>query len=524
MQYKNPIIPGFHPDPSICRVEDDYYLVTSSFEFFPCIPLFHSKNLIDWELIGYCISNSSYIPLTKGTPNASGIYAPTIRYHNGRFYVICTNVATAETTAGRCGNFIISASDPYGEWTPPIWLKCGGIDPSLFFDADGKVYFCGTDGGIYLCRINPDTGEILSEQKFIWQGTGGCCPEGPHIYRREDWYYLMIAEGGTEYGHMETIARSRCIDGPYEAYEKNPILTNRSLGLPIMATGHADLVEDKSGNWWAVCLGIRPLSYPPRHNLGRETFLVPVTWTPDGWPVLGNQGVVEERVTINIPETAVPAAFENVSLAVPKGEEPYEIFDDFTSPALRLRWTYLYNPDLHYIKHSANGLSLQGMATTLSDAEVSTFLAFRQEHFACTVRLKLEFSPRSEGEEAGISVYLNRDHHYEMALTRIEDEICVIMRRKIGSLWKIEQKAVYDSTEIYMELDAAKEEYRFSYSRDGRTFSKLGCGEAKYLTTEVGGAFTGNFFALYATGNGKVCTDAACIKWINYKAATDNLS
>lgn len=514
MQYTNPIIPGFHPDPSICRVEDDYYLVTSSFEFFPCIPLFHSKNLVDWEQIGYCVTNSSYLPLEHGHPNASGIYAPTIRYHNGRLYVICTNVTTLDTEDTRFGNFIVSSDNPYGEWTQPIWLKCNGIDPSLFFDEDGKVYFCGTNGGVYFCQINPDTGEILSEQKHIWYGTGGCCPEGPHIYRRDGWYYLMIAEGGTEYGHMETVARSQRIDGPYEAYENNPILSNRSLGLPVMATGHADLVEDKNNNWWAVCLGVRPISYPPKYNLGRETFLVTVRWTEDGWPILGNQGVVDIQVQTELLDTGASTEHRKGAVQVPKAEGPYEFYDDFSSAELSLRWSFLYNPDFSFIKHGSNSLLLQGMAATLSDAATSTFLAFRQEHHACTVRIKLEFSPQSEGEEAGICIYMNRDHHYEMALTRIEGEVCLIVRRKIGSLWKLEQKTAYDETRVYMELEATKEYYRFRYSRDGHIFNELGAGEAKYLTTEVGGCFTGNFFALYATGNGEVCKDIAHIEWV----------
>ncbi len=522
MQYTNPIIPGFHPDPSICRVRDDYFLVTSSFEFFPCIPIFHSKNMVDWEQIGYCITNSDYLPLMHGNPNASGIYAPTIRYNNGKFYVVCTNVTTSDTTDTRYGNFVVSATDPYGEWSQPIWLKCNGIDPSLFFDEDGKVYYCGTNGGIYFCQINPDTGEILSEQKFIWYGTGACCPEGPHIYRRDGWYYLMIAEGGTEYGHMETIARSQRIEGPYEAYENNPILSNRSLGLPIMATAHADLVEDKNKNWWAVCLGVRPISYPPKYNLGRESFLVPVQWTVDGWPILGNKGVVEVHVQTDLLETDLPMYINKGASQVPKAEEPYEFYDDFSSSALSLRWTYLYNPEHNYIKYGSKGLFLQGMATTLSDADVSTFLAFRQEHHACTARVKLEFSPFSEGEETGISIYMNRDHHYEMALTRLEGEICLIVRRRIGSLWKLEQKAVYNDSVVYMEMEATKEYYTFRYSKDGEIFYELGRGEAKYLTTEVGGNFTGNFIALYATGNGKVCKDIAHIEWIQYEAKLEN--
>ncbi|WP_310604478.1 glycoside hydrolase family 43 protein [Anaerosporobacter sp.] len=530
MKYTNPIISGFHPDPSICRVEEDYYLVTSSFEFFPAIPLFHSKNLVDWEQIGHCVTKSEYLPLMHGNPNASGIYAPTIRYHDGTFYVICTNVPAADTTDTRYGNFIVKTTNPYGEWSEPIWIDCKGIDPSLFFDEDGKAYFCGTNGGIYFCQINPDTGEILSEQKYIWNGTGGCAPEAPHIYKRGDWYYLMIAEGGTEYGHMETIARSRTIEGPYEAYEKNPILTNRSLGLPIMATGHADLIEDNRHNWWAVCLGIRPISYPNRHNLGRETFLAPVKWTEDEWPIIGNQGVVEVEIETNLLEESKALEERKIleeskglderedSLKVAKAGEPYEFYDDFSSETLHPRWAYQFNPDFDAIKHDTSGLWLKGKETTLSDASGSTLLAFRQMHHTCSVRFKMNFQPQQDGEEAGIAIYMNRDHHYEMALTCMEGKNYLIVRRRIGSLWRIEQKIVCEETELYMELDATMELYRFRYSKDESTYFELGSGETTYLTTEVGGKFTGNFIAFYATGNGQVCENPACIEWVHYKA------
>lgn len=513
MQYKNPIISGFYPDPSICRVGEDYFLVTSSFEFFPAIPLFHSKNLVDWEQIGYCVTDSEQFPMMHGNPNASGMYAPTIRYHNGRFYVICTNVTTEETTDTRYGNFIVSTDDPYGEWSDPIWIDCLGIDPSLFFDEDGKVYFCGTNGGVYYCQINPDSGELLSEKTFIWSGTGGCCPEAPHIYRRGNWYYLMIAEGGTEYGHMETIARSRTIEGPYEAYDNNPIISNRSLGLSIMGTGHADIVEDTEGNWWAVCLGFRPITYPPKYNLGRETFLVPMKWNEDGWPIINNNGVITEVVEANIPNIKIE---KGVGEPVPKVGEPFEFYDDFSSSQLGLRWTYLYNPDYSRYIRGAQGIDLKGVATTLSEAEVSTFLGFRQQHHEGKVRIKMIFEPRNEGEEAGLAIYLNRNHHYEIALIKQDNVKQLIIRRRIGKLCKIEESIPYDKEEVYLEISASKENYRFGFSSDGEEYTELGWGETKYLTTEAGGNFTGNMYALYATGNGKECENAARICWVRY--------
>ncbi len=517
MKYTNPIIPGFHPDPSICRVGEDYYLVTSTFEFFPSIPVFHSKNLLDWEQIGFCVTENEYLPLTCGNPNASGIYAPTIRYNNGKFYVICTNVPTSDTTDKRYGNFIISTEDPSGEWSAPVWLDCPGIDPSLFFDDDGKVYYCGTSGGVYFCEINPDTGEILSEKKYLWSGTGGVAPEAPHIYKKDGWYYLMLAEGGTEYGHMESIARCKDIGGPYIPYENNPIISNRSLGLPIMATGHADLVEDENNNWWVVCLGIRPISYPFRHNLGRETNLAPVVWV-DGWPIVGKDGVIDQEIETDLlKENVISKAISATSVPMPKGNDYYEFSDDFKGEKLDLRWNYQYNPEFEYYKLGEEGLNLKGKAVCISDAEVSTFVGLRQMHHNCSFRTKINFAPKNDGEEVGVTAYMNRNHHYDLAFVRVEDKNTLQVRRRIGTLWKVENQVIINTEEVYLEILASTDNYVFNYSTDGENFLNLGQGEVRYLTTEVGGMFTGNYLGIYATGNGKESTEVAKVKWVQYK-------
>ncbi len=235
--YKNPILSGFYPDPSICRVGNDFYLVNSTFQYFPGIPIHHSKDLIHWEQIGNCIDRSTQMNLNK-TGFTGGLYAPTIRYHKGLFYMINTNVSHG-------GNYYVTAMDPAGPWSDPIWVNQGGIDPELFFDDDGKCYFMSTDQQIKLREIDVKTGKFIGDQKRIWEGTGGRYPEGPHLYKKDGYYYLMIAEGGTEYGHKVTIARSHFIDGPYESNPANPILTHQcELGQSssIQGTGHADLV------------------------------------------------------------------------------------------------------------------------------------------------------------------------------------------------------------------------------------------------------------------------------------------
>jgi xylan 1,4-beta-xylosidase len=502
MQYKNPIIPGFHPDPSICRVGEDYYLVTSSFEYFPGIPLYHSKDLIHWEQIGHCLTRDSQITLAIGFPNTTGIYAPTIRYHNGRFYVITTNVSYTGTGAG---NFIVWTDDPFGEWSDPIWIDLPGIDPSLYFEEDGRVYYTGTYQNIFLCEIDIETGKRLGEKKDIWGGTGGADPEGPHLFKMYGYYYLFISEGGTSQGHMITVARSKNIEGPYLSCPRNPVLTNRSLPLPIKAVGHADLIEAHDGSWWSVCLGIRPVPYPDRHHLGRETFLAPVKWDDDKWPIFGNNGSIDLVMEAEIlPEVIYP---EN------------NIRDDFDKEKLDFCWNFIYNPDnsLWSLSEKKGFLTLRGNEINLNDKETSAWLGRRQEHMDCTVQTQLTFEIGKDGEEAGLSIFLNCDHHYEIALTMINNQRTIIFRRRIGSLWKVENTMEYHSNKVIFELKAAPNTYSFGFiDADGKSVA-VGKGEVHYLSTEVGGKFTGNYIVLYATGNGSKCMNPAHFDWFDYK-------
>lgn len=500
-EYRNPVIPGFHPDPSICRVGEDYYLVCSSFEYFPGIPLYHSKDLIHWEQIGHCISRNGQLKLMKGAPNQTGIFAPTIRYHQGVFYVITTNVSSEGYDEG---NFYIWTKDPYGVWSDPIWLDLPGIDPSLFFDEDGRVYYTGTYSDIYLCEIDINTGACIGDKKVIWGGTGGAYPEGPHLYKINGWYYLMISEGGTEMCHMLTIARSRSIDGPYEACHRNPVLTNRSLPLPIKAVGHADLVQAQDGSWWAVCLGIRPISYPYRHQLGRETYLCPVSWDEEGWPVFGNHGTLDLLMKAKcLPEYKV--------------QEP-EARDDFDKEELAFCWNFIYNTqeELWSLSDKKGYLTLYGNATALHETESLAWVGRRQEHMEFTARTSLFFQADMDLEEAGLTIYMNNLHHYEIALTMLNGQRSLIIRRRIGSLWKIENIITYEQEQVILELKGDKEFYYFSYSGDGVSYKELGRGEVQYLTTEVGGRFTGNYIALYTSGNGAPCTNPASFDWFEY--------
>jgi alpha-N-arabinofuranosidase len=515
MLFTNPVIPGFHPDPSICRVGQDYFLVTSSFEYFPGVPLFHSRDLVHWRQIGHCLTRPSQLPLDNVRPSG-GIFAPTIRYHNGTFYMITTNI-----TGG--GNFYVHTNDPYGEWSEPIWLDQGGIDPSLFFDDDGRVYMTSNwfDGfplpeeidpaipiwGIQQSELDSVTGKRLTEPQRIWAGTGGRYPEAPHLYRIGGFYYLLIAEGGTELGHMVTIARSTTPYGPWLACPHNPILTHRSFHSPIQALGHADLFEAHDGSWWLVCLGVRPKGYPACYHLGRETFLAPVIWDDQGWPHVGEQGRI--RVEMEAPRLA-------------QVEWPTSAtHDEFDQPTLAHEWNFLGTPrpENWSLIARPGSLLLFGNSARLYDGPPVTFVGRRQQHFNCVVTAALDFVPSADHEEAGLTVWMNPQHHYDLFVSRQHGQRWISVRRRIGSLSAVVAQAVLADGALILRIAANANSYTFGYTVDQATAQILATGETRYLSTEVAGGFTGVYFGIYATGNGQTSATAAAIDWFDYQIA-----
>ena len=403
--FTNPVIPGFHPDPSICRVGDDYYLVNSSFEYFPGVPVFHSKDLVHWEQIGHCLTRNSQLNL-KHERASGGIYAPTLRWHNGVFYMVTTLVSR--------GNFFVTATNAAGPWSEPVWLDHSGIDPSLLFDDDGTVYYSrhegGGDGYIGQGRLDVATGKLEEPLRNVWRGTGGIWPEGPHLYKIRGKYFLMIAEGGTSYEHSVMIARSDSPWGPFEADPKNPILTHRNDPTsPIQALGHGDLVETPDG-WWMVCLGIRPQG-GKFHHLGRETFLAKVNWPDDGWP------------------TTAPVELTMVAPKLPEHVfKPAPARDEFNGKQLGLQWNYLRNPNEqdYSLTERRGWLRLRGSAVTLNVADSPTFIGRRQSDLNCAAATRLEFQPQSTNEEAGLVLRGNDKFHCEIGL---------VLRAKWPSRW-----------------------------------------------------------------------------------------
>ncbi|MDZ7385899.1 MAG: glycoside hydrolase family 43 protein [candidate division KSB1 bacterium] len=503
---RNPVLPGFHPDPSICRVGDDYYLVHSTFEYFPGIPVYHSRDLIHWRLIGHVLTRRSQLNL-DGVRASGGIYAPTIRYHERTFYVVSTCVDCG-------GNFYVTAKDPAGPWSDPVWLDKEGIDPSLFFDVDGSVYYCRQEGGrhgyIVQRTLNLKTGRLEGEPRKLWEGTGGIWPEGPHLYRIGATYYLMISEGGTSYEHCVTMARSDSPWGPFQPHPKNPILTHRALPEhPIQATGHADLVETPDG-WWLVCLGIRPQG-GRFHHIGRETFLARVAFDQEGWAEVGTNGTID---SIFAPPRLRPHAWKSLPARV-----------DFEEPTLDLRWNFVRNPDsANYSLAARPGfLRLYGAATRLTDRASPTFVGMRQTDFACRVTSRLEFDPKAGNEEAGLVVRQTDKYHYEIFVTRRAGKREVGFRRVVDN--ETLEPIVFEEIPagpVTLQIEAEPLLYRFSCVLHNGKKIVLGEGVTRDLSVERigfkdGMCFTGAYVGLYATGNGRACSAPADFDWFEYQ-------
>lgn len=500
--YQNPVVRGCYPDPSVCRNGEWFYLVNSTFEFFPGVPVFRSKNLVEWEQISHCISRREQLQLCPTIrQNASGIFAPSIRCKDDTFYMVVTNVTGNSKDQG---NFYVWTKDPAGEWSDPIFIGTPGIDPSFFFDENGKEYYVGTsENEIYYCEMSLKDQKIIGERTVIWTGTGGSYPEGPHLYQKNGYYYLLISEGGTERSHMITMARSKKLEGPYEPCPHNPVLTNRSLLRPIESVGHADLVEDQNGNWWAVCLGTRTFSYPPKHNLGRETMLVPVNWEGE-WPVFGNQGSLDQEITTEL----LPSPLEG---KVKK--QNYQC--DFTSKELDFSWNVLYTPNEVFWNTGDGHLELLGNEHSLSEMEAYAWIGRRQCEHDTVTEVNVEFQP-VEDEEAGVTIFMNHKHHYEAILVQRDGIKKLVFRRQIGSLVHEENEVVMDADSVKICIESNRDFYTFYYYDKENVKQYLGKGETVYLTTEVGGSFTGNYIALFAMGNGKKCTTKAKFSGFTY--------
>ncbi|MEU6504839.1 glycoside hydrolase family 43 protein [Streptomyces sp. NPDC046942] len=485
----NPVIPGFHPDPSVCRVGDDYYLVCSSFEYFPGVPIFHSRDLVHWTQIGNVLDRPEQLVLPLDAPSSAGVYAPTLRHHDGRFHLIVTNVSGY-------GNLLVTATEPAGPWSDPIRLPdVPRIDPDLAWDEDGACW-C-TSAGVQQVRLDPTTGKVTGEPRQIWSGSpGSLYPEAPHLYHIGDYWYLLIAEGGTERAHAASIARGTSPNGPFEPCPHNPILTHRGIAHPVQNTGHADLVQGPDGSWWLVLLGVRPQgSTPSWHVLGRETFLAPVTWV-DGWPVVGS------------PDLALPAP------SWPLHPATVPARDDFDAERLAPQWISLRDRPAELIttRERPGWLTLRARGASMDEKDV-VFVGRRQQHLTCRSRALLD---PAEGA-GGLAVRLDERHHYEVEVA--DGEVRAVAR--IGGLRSVLGSRPAPDGPVVLRVDIASPQdlglgtgpdlVTLGFEEPDGTFTALGALDGRYVSTEVAGGFTGRVIGVYAAA-GTVHVD-----WFDYE-------
>ncbi len=509
--FKNPILPGFYPDPSICRVEEDYYLVTSSFAYYPGVPIFHSKDLVNWRQIGHVLDRPSQLPL-DGQEQSAGIFAPTIRYNAGVFYMITTNI-------GAGGNFIVTATNPEGPWSEPYYLNAPGIDPSLFFDDDGKAYYTGTrpapegekysgNWEIWLQELDLQTMKLIGESFGLWRGAlrKAIWPEGPHVYKINGMYYLMISEGGTGPQHAVSIARSNVVNGSYIGNPGNPILTHRHLGkdYPIVNVGHCDFVETQNGEWWIVALASRIYGGYYR-NLGRETYLVPVTWE-DGWPVMSpGTGKVEETYAMpNLPESEVSIPLE---------------CDDFNGTVLDSKWNFLRTPREKFFSLSDRQgyLSLNLRPERITELVNPSFIGRRQQHINFSASTLMEFSPLNENEVAGIVLLQSNAFNFSFVYAKSGDKTVIrLIKCTAGKEEILKQQAVC-SEKLYLKVEAYGQNYSFYYGEKSDLYNILiNNVDGRILSTDVAGGFVGTEIGLYASSNGINSDNKAYFDWFKY--------
>ncbi len=532
--FTNPIIPGGYPDPSICRVGDDFYIVNSSFEYFPGLPIHHSRDLVNWELISYglhrpkqCTGENNLVDVQQ----RGGIHAPTIRHHNGIFYIITTNVYSPidKDKPTEFVNFIITAENIEGPWSEPHRLEgAPGIDPDIFFDDDGKVWYLGThapenprfngEGEIWLQEIDLENWKLTGERHYLWRGACmGTWAEGPHLYKKDGRYYLLIAEGGTSFNHAVMIALSDSITGPYQANPRNPILTTRHLSYDnwVNSTGHADMVELKDGRWYMVNLGIRGDELR-RSNMGRETHLVPIEWEREPqewknpkylWPVANPDGGSVKRYT------ALPFS--------DKGQYRNDgFYDNFDHPQLDLEWNFRRVPlnKLYSLSENPGVLRLYLKPEKIALRGRCSLMGIRQKESDFEYTASMKFQPLQDQEEAGISIFQQDDNYIMFTATKEGDNIALkllIQERKKEA--EIFQQAIITDYEgqIQFQVIAKDNDYHFFYSTDqGKTYALFAKTSAHLVLSH---GYTGAYLGLYATSNGQATSNFADFDWIHYK-------
>lgn len=504
-EFRNPILSGYYPDPSITRIGQDYYLVNSSFTHYPGLPVFHSRDLVSWRQVGNALERPGQFSF-KGLRSSRGIFAPDISYKDGVFYIVTTCVDCG-------GNVVMTAANPAGPWSDPRPLKFGGIDPSLFWDADGKAYIVNNDApigpplydghrAIWVQEFDPKTLSMAGERTLIANGGVDIAAkpswiEGPHLLKRGDYYYLIAAEGGTGDQHSEVVFRSTSVRGPFKPYEHNPILSQRTLDAgranPVTSAGHAKFVQTQDGEWWATFLATRPYG-PDLYNIGRETFLLPVTWRADGWPMVLEAGK-------RIPFTAQrPKLAPQARPAEPlSGDFAYT--EEFDGTALAPQWIGVRVPAAPFLKLEGGKLVLRS-GGRLGDLHATpSLIARRQQHHVATVSTTMSFQPEQDGDRAGLVAYQSDESHLFFGRTRIAGKQVVALYARAKSA----HDEALASAPVELEPGAALTltiradggVMSFSYSANGQPATLAENVDATFLSTRKAGGFVGTIIGPY---------------------------
>lgn len=488
---RNPVLRGFCPDPSMIRVGDDYYIAVSTFEWWPGVRLYHSRDLIHWEQLPSPLNRISQLDM-RGNPNNGGIWAPCLSYCDGTFFLVYTDVKSKKKPCYNTHNYLVYTDDIAGEWSEPVYLNSTGFDPSLFHDGDRKYLLNMRNGfrGILLQEYDHARGRLVGEARTIYTGTALGFTEGPHLYKRDGYYYLITAEGSTGYGHAVTVARSKDIWGPYETDPKNPMLTSRDdPSLRLQKAGHASMVQMQNGEWLMAYLCGRPVD--GKCLTGRETALAPIEWV-DGWPRVKGGG------------HAPFDAFEPPLALEPFAAEVEPDRDDFTD-GLGVFYSYLRVPPEDAVTVSNGKLKLIGRETLFSNFRVS-LIARRQKESHCTAETEMRFSPEKIEQAAGLA-YLYNNENYYLLIKTLSDGGAPVLRlvRSInGSVWEmLEDIKLPPHGAVRLRAENTGLTVRFFYALDGGDFTEIGDGfSSAFLSDEDAAGFTGAHFALY-------CHDAA---------------
>lgn len=520
----NPILKGFYPDPSIVRVGTDYYLINSTFSYFPGIPVMHSKDLKNWKQIGNVIDRPSQMDF-MGERMTRGLFAPAISHYKGVFYVTCTDIDND-------GNFVVTATNPAGPWSNPVKIpQVRGIDPSLYFDSttdksyiiynsdapDNKPLYSG-HRTIRMYEFDYKNLKVIGEEKLLVNGgvdisTKPVWIEGPHIIQKFGWYYLYAAEGGTSVNHSQVVLRSKDVWGPYIPYDKNPILTQRDLPAdrpnPITSAGHADLVEGPNGEWYAVFLAVRPYE-GDYYNTGRETFLAPVEWK-DEWPIINpNNKLIPYSFTENIKEVKQKGALPQ------SGNFDYTLtFDKKLDPSLLFLRT---KDESSYSLSKQKGLTLKLKPETIMEMGNPSFIGKRQQHLYSTTDVSLTFDATSENEKAGLVIFQDEKHFYYLCKSKVgTQQMIQLYKSTETSDMELLAQAPIATQSVKLSILSAGDKYSFYYATKGNKFVALKTDvDGKFLSTKTAGGFIGCIYGMYATSSGQPSKNTASYKFLRY--------